>query len=98
MAGLLGRAGVEGSLCQGATGVILHAGVINRTQLWAGRMRGRVLRAPDRPAARGLKSFYLRPAYMIGFPLATRSVSDLYRKIRGAGNFFSYLCTEHRRR
>ncbi len=41
---------------------------------------------------RGLKSFYLRPGYMIRFLLATRSASDLYRKIRGAGNFFSYLC------
>jgi radical SAM superfamily enzyme YgiQ (UPF0313 family) len=41
---------------------------------------------------RGLKCFYLRPAYMIKFLLATRSTADLYRKLRGARNFFSYLC------
>ena len=43
---------------------------------------------------RGLKSFYLRPGFMIRFLLATRSATDLYRKMRGARNFFSYLCTE----
>jgi radical SAM superfamily enzyme YgiQ (UPF0313 family) len=47
---------------------------------------------------RGLKSFYLRPSFMIRFLLATRSTADLYRKMRGARNFFSYLCTEHRKR
>jgi radical SAM superfamily enzyme YgiQ (UPF0313 family) len=43
---------------------------------------------------RGLKRFYFRPAYMINFLLQTRSRSDLYRKLRGAKNFFSYLLTE----
>ena len=43
---------------------------------------------------RGLKKFYFRPAYMINFLLQTRSRSDLYRKLRGAKNFFSYLLTE----
>ena len=47
---------------------------------------------------RGLKSFYLRPGFMIRFLLASRSATDLYRKMRGARNFFSYLCTEHRGR
>jgi radical SAM superfamily enzyme YgiQ (UPF0313 family) len=61
---------------------------------YPGLSREAVANAVDR----GLKSFYLRPSYMIRFLLATRSVSDLYRKIRGAGNFFSYLCTEHRGR
>jgi len=40
---------------------------------------------------RGLKSFYLRPEYMIRFLFSTRSAADLYRKVRGAANFFSYL-------
>jgi len=40
---------------------------------------------------RGLRSFYLRPSYMVKFLFRTRSRSDLYRKIRGAKNFFSYL-------
>jgi radical SAM superfamily enzyme YgiQ (UPF0313 family) len=40
---------------------------------------------------RGLKSFYLRPSYMVKFLFQTRSTSDLYRKLRGAKNFFSYL-------
>jgi radical SAM superfamily enzyme YgiQ (UPF0313 family) len=40
---------------------------------------------------RGLKRFYLRPWYMIGFILRTRSWPDLYRKLRGGWNFFSYL-------
>ena len=38
-----------------------------------------------------LKSFYLRPTYMIKFLLKTRSRADLYRKLRGAKNFFQYL-------
>ncbi len=42
----------------------------------------------------GLKSFYLRPGYMMNFLLDTRSPSDLYRKIKGAKNFFSYLISE----
>lgn len=39
----------------------------------------------------GLKKFYFRPAYMIKFLFSTRSLTDLYRKIRGACNFFTYL-------
>lgn len=38
----------------------------------------------------GLRKFYFRPSYMISFILATRSLSDLYRKIRGACNFIGY--------
>jgi radical SAM superfamily enzyme YgiQ (UPF0313 family) len=44
----------------------------------------------------GLKRFYFRPAYMIEFLLRTRGWSDLYRKLRGALNFLSYLWTEKR--
>lgn len=40
---------------------------------------------------RGLKKFYFRPAYMVRFLFQTRSTSDLYRKLRGAKNFLSYL-------
>ncbi|MBN1622341.1 MAG: radical SAM protein [Endomicrobiales bacterium] len=39
----------------------------------------------------GLKRFYLRPSYMMKFLLNTHSKSDLYRKFRGAYNYFSYL-------
>jgi len=39
----------------------------------------------------GLKKFYLRPFYIIKFLFSTRSSSDLYRKLRGAVNFLSYL-------
>jgi anaerobic magnesium-protoporphyrin IX monomethyl ester cyclase len=39
----------------------------------------------------GLKKFYFRPGYMLKFILVTRSRADLYRKLRGAWNFFSYL-------
>ncbi len=39
----------------------------------------------------GLKRFYLRPGYILKFLFKTRSMPDLYRKARGAGNFFSYL-------
>ncbi len=39
----------------------------------------------------GLKKFYLRPWYMLKFIISTRSLSDLYRKLRGAFNFLSYL-------
>ena len=52
-----------------------------------GLSRNEVTEAVDR----GLKSFYLRPAYMIRFLFASRSVADVYRKLRGARNFFSYL-------
>ena len=39
----------------------------------------------------GLRSFYFRLQYIIKFLFETKSYSDLYRKIRGAINFFSYL-------
>ena len=45
---------------------------------------------------RGLKSFYFRPSYMLKFLFQTRSRSDLYRKLRGAKNFLSYLWNERR--
>lgn len=40
---------------------------------------------------KGLKDFYFRPFYMAQFMLDTRSFSDLYRKLRGARNFITYL-------
>lgn len=40
---------------------------------------------------RGLKKFYFRPGYMLKFLIQTRSKADLYRKLRGARNFLSYL-------
>jgi anaerobic magnesium-protoporphyrin IX monomethyl ester cyclase len=40
---------------------------------------------------RGLKQVYFRPQYMVKFLLDTHSLSDLYRKVRGAKNFMSYL-------
>jgi radical SAM superfamily enzyme YgiQ (UPF0313 family) len=43
---------------------------------------------------KGLRRFYFRPAYMIEFLLSTRSSADLYRKVRGAVNFISYLLAE----
>ncbi|MEW6686037.1 MAG: radical SAM protein [Candidatus Edwardsbacteria bacterium] len=39
----------------------------------------------------GLKKFYFRPGYTVNFLLETKSNSDLYRKLRGAKNFISYL-------
>ncbi|HTZ11841.1 MAG TPA: radical SAM protein [Candidatus Margulisiibacteriota bacterium] len=39
----------------------------------------------------GLRRFYLRPSYMLKFLFSTRNTSDLYRKLRGAGNYLSYL-------
>ena len=44
----------------------------------------------------GLRRFYFRPSYMIRFLLQTRSTTDLYRKLRGARNFLSYLWAERR--
>jgi len=38
-----------------------------------------------------LRKFYLRPGYIFNFIFTNRSFSDLYRKFRGAFNFFSYL-------
>jgi len=42
----------------------------------------------------GLKKFYFRPSYMIRFLFQTKSRKDLYRKLRGAKNFFSYLLSK----
>jgi hypothetical protein len=39
----------------------------------------------------GLKKFYFRPTYIVKFLVNTRSLPDLYRKIRGFKNFVSYL-------
>lgn len=39
----------------------------------------------------GLKKFYFRTSYIINFLFNTKSFSDLYRKFRGAINFFQYL-------
>jgi anaerobic magnesium-protoporphyrin IX monomethyl ester cyclase len=47
---------------------------------------------------RGLKKFYFRPTYMVKFLLSTRSRSDLYRKLRGAKNFLSYLWEKSRKK
>jgi radical SAM superfamily enzyme YgiQ (UPF0313 family) len=38
----------------------------------------------------GLRKFYFRPHYMIKFFLNTHTISDFYRKIRGAYNFIKY--------
>lgn len=38
----------------------------------------------------GLRKFYFRPGFMARFLLETRSLSDLYRKLRGAYNFIGY--------
>jgi len=51
----------------------------------------------DSAVDRGLKKFYFRPSYMVEFLFRTRSTADLYRKLRGAANFFSYLWAEGRR-
>lgn len=42
----------------------------------------------------GLKRFYFRLIYMLNFLIDTHSFSDLYRKLRGAKNFFSYLLSK----
>ncbi|MFC1514864.1 radical SAM protein [Candidatus Omnitrophota bacterium] len=44
----------------------------------------------------GLKQFYFRPGYMIKFLLDTHSLSDLYRKCRGAWNFIGYTIASKR--
>ncbi len=46
--------------------------------------------AINRFVDKGLKSFYLKPGYMLRFLFETRSLSDLYRKVRGAWNFLGY--------
>ncbi|MCB4792459.1 MAG: radical SAM protein [Elusimicrobia bacterium] len=45
----------------------------------------------------GLKKFYLRPGYMLNFLFRTRGLPDLYRKIRGAFNFLSYLFADYKK-
>jgi len=57
-----------------------------------------VVHFPDFPKTKvdffvdkGLKNFYFRPAFIWDFLLSTRNLSDLYRKLRGAKNFISYL-------
>jgi len=47
--------------------------------------------AVEKNIDKALKKFYFRPEYMIRFLFATRSKKDLYRKIRGAYNFMTYL-------
>ena len=44
----------------------------------------------------GLKRFYFRPAFMLKFLLKNRDRWDLYRKLRGAWSFLSYLWTSRR--
>jgi radical SAM superfamily enzyme YgiQ (UPF0313 family) len=39
----------------------------------------------------GLKKFYFRLRYILKFLFNTRSWADFYRKLKGAGNFISYL-------
>ncbi|MCM8831046.1 MAG: radical SAM protein [Candidatus Omnitrophica bacterium] len=43
----------------------------------------------------GLKKFYLRPTYMVKFLFSSKSSKDLYRKVRGAYNFFDYLISKY---
>ena len=45
----------------------------------------------DTAVDRALKRFYLRPGYIFRFIFHNRGVWDLYRKLRGAWNFFAYL-------
>jgi len=45
----------------------------------------------DKLVDSGLKRFYFRPSFMIKFLLKTTNKTDLYRKLRGAKNFISYL-------
>ncbi len=59
---------------------------------YPGLSKDRVKQAVDE----GLKKFYFRPSYMLKFLFQTRSMSDLYRKLRGARNFLSYLWNERR--
>ena len=48
-------------------------------------------KAIDQYVDLALKRFYLRPNYIFNFIFKNRSLSDVYRKFRGALNFFSYL-------
>ncbi len=65
----------------------LHAGEQAGVIEYAGLSNELINRYVDK----GLKKFYFRPHYMIRFLFQTRSRSDLYRKLRGARNFFAYL-------
>lgn len=42
---------------------------------------------------RGLKKFYLRPEFVFKFIGYNKNINDIYRKLRGAFNFLSYLIT-----
>lgn len=42
---------------------------------------------------RGLKKFYLSPRFMLKFITQNKNIFDIYRKIKGAFNFLSYLIT-----
>jgi len=39
----------------------------------------------------GLRKFYFRPLYMLKFLFSTQNSADLYRKVRGARNYLSYI-------
>lgn len=43
---------------------------------------------------KGLKSFYFNPCFAFRFLFKNRNFSDLYRKLRGAKNFISYLVSK----
>ena len=43
---------------------------------------------------KGLKKFYLRPGFIFNFILKNRNFLDVYRKMRGAFNFCSYLISK----
>lgn len=60
-----------------------QAGVIN--------LPGLDRQTVDHYVDQGLKRFYFRPMYMARFLLETRSVSDLYRKVRGFYNYARYI-------
>jgi len=73
-----------------------------RTKCWSGWLntgeQSGIVEYPDISKDRinyfvdlGLKKFYLRPEYMLKFIFQSKSKSDLYRKLRGAWNFSSYL-------
>jgi anaerobic magnesium-protoporphyrin IX monomethyl ester cyclase len=84
-AGLIGEMRWDAWLCEGEQAPVVDC---------PGLTKEAISQAVDR----GLKRFYLRPSYMIQFLLSTRSTSDLYRKLQGAWNFFSYLWEEQRRK
>lgn len=60
-----------------------QAGVIELPLLSPGEVAAKVDEA--------LRRFYFRPSYMTRFLFQTNSFGDLYRKLRGARNFVTYL-------